>query len=101
MPPAPAVSRRCPGGLGTINVHSYASASCNGRLPLPLRSAGEGRMAQAWIAPSYFLCGGYQLASPSSSFLAAASGVIVPLITCALTFQISFSRLGVPRERIW
>ena len=49
----------------------------------------------------YFLCGPYQLARPSSAFLAASSGFIVPFSTWALTFQSSFSRFGVPRDRIW
>ena len=48
-----------------------------------------------------YLAGLYQLSRPSCSFLAAASGVSVPLITLADSTQVSFSRFGVPRDRIW
>src|SRR5215207_8045640 len=48
-----------------------------------------------------YFCGGYQEARPSWTFFAASSGFMVPLTTCALTFQRSFSRFGVPRPRIW
>lgn len=48
-----------------------------------------------------YFAGLYQLSRPSCSFLAAASGVSVPLITLADSTQVSFSRFGVPRDRIW
>ena len=47
------------------------------------------------------LGGLYHLSRPACSCLPAASGVIAPLITCAETFHNSFSRFGVPRDRIW
>ena len=54
----------------------------------------RGRVSIAYFA------GLYQLSSPSWSFLAAASGVSVPLMTLADSTQVSFSRFGVPRDRI-
>ena len=53
------------------------------------------------VRSSVYLAGLYQLSRPSCSFLAAASGVSVPLMTLADSIQVSFSRFGVPRDRIW
>ena len=41
----------------------------------------------------------YHLSRPSCSCFAAASGVSLAFTTCADTFQSSFSRFGVPRDR--
>ncbi|RKD66784.1 hypothetical protein BJ928_106312 [Rhizobium sp. WW_1] len=49
---------------------------------------------------SDYLPGLYQLSRPFWSFAPACSGVSVPLITFADSVQVSFSRFGVPRERI-
>ena len=43
----------------------------------------------------------YQLSRPFCRRSPPASGVSVPLITLAEAAQVSFSRLGVPRDRIW
>ena len=51
--------------------------------------------------PSAYCCGAYQLARPSCSSLPSSSGVLVPLMAAADAPQVSFSRLGVPRDRIW
>lgn len=48
-----------------------------------------------------YFAGLYQLSKPFWSFSAAAAGVSVPLITLADSTQVSFSRLGVPRDRTW
>ena len=47
------------------------------------------------------LAGLYQLSSPACRRAPASAGVSVPLMTLALAFQVSFSRFGVPRDRIW
>src|SRR5208282_802202 len=57
--------------------------------------------AERALTSVYFMSGLYHLSNPSCSCLPAASGVIAPLITCAETFHNSFSRFGVPRDRIW
>ena len=64
--------------------------------PLPAceERVGAGRV-------SHHFAGLYQLSRPFCSFSAATSGVSVPLITLADSTQVSFSRLGVPRARIW
>ena len=45
--------------------------------------------------------GVYQLSSPSWIAAAASSGVSMPASTFEACSQLSFSRFGVPRERIW
>ena len=62
--------------------------------------AGRPHARPVHCLSSYF-AGLYQLSRPSCSFLAAASGVSVPLMTLADSTQVSFSRFGVPRDRIW
>src|SRR5208283_4283735 len=63
------------------------------------------KAAERGLAPRrrsrHLAAGLYHLSRPSWICLAAASGVSVALMTCAETFQSSFSRLGVPRDRIW
>src|SRR6266705_3287654 len=49
----------------------------------------------------YFFFGWYQWSSPFWSRFVACSGVIFPFSTAALVCQSSFSRFGVPRDRIW
>lgn len=84
----PARSRVGPGGCAD-----------NRYLELFERRPGSGPAGIAFRC-SYF-AGLYQLSRPVCSFLAAASGVSVPLITLADSTQVSFSRFGVPRDRIW
>ena len=92
--------------VGVGDVQDGALGVHRGRVETDLDLADIAQHAQA-IAPagiagqSYDLPGVYQLARPSWSFLAATSGVSVPLMTLADSAQVSFSRFGVPRERIW
>src|SRR5690606_22894968 len=51
-------------------------------------------------ADGYFCCGSYHEARPFCSRSAAASGVSAPVMTLAEAVQVSFSRFGVPRDRI-
>ena len=48
-----------------------------------------------------YIAGLYHFFSPSWICAPAASGVSVPFSTRADTFHSSFSRFGVPRDRIW
>lgn len=53
------------------------------------------------IRRTAYFCGSYQLASPACSLAPSSSGVAVPLIAATDAPQVSFSRFGVPRDRIW
>lgn len=83
-----------PQGEGRTERRRRQSLSNTIRVPAGL-DARPARLAEDYFA------GLYQLSRPSCSFLAAASGVSVPLITLADSTQVSFSRFGVPRDRIW
>lgn len=61
------------------------------------RSLKQNSAAEAQV----YLPGLYQLSRPFWSFSPATSGVSVPLMTLADSVQVSFSRFGVPRDRIW
>ncbi len=64
------------------------------------RQADKGRDGKRPGGSAHF-AGLYQASRPFWSFLAATSGVSVPLMTLADSTQVSFSRFGVPRDRIW
>src|SRR5438093_1120270 len=70
----------------------------------PLASVGMAmlvmEMRQVGCSSAY-LAGWYQASRPDCRRFAAASGASVPLITDEPTTQDSFSRFGVPRDRIW
>ncbi len=50
---------------------------------------------------SLYCCGSYQDARPSCRRAAASVEASAPRITWVAAFQVSFSRFGVPRDRIW
>src|SRR5205809_1630291 len=76
-----------------------------GRLITAAPKASEDRSVTTTAIVSsgrgYFFFGWYQRSSPFWSRCVACSGVILPFMTAALTCQSSFSRFGVPRDRIW
>ncbi len=67
----------------------------------PLPASGERVWVRAMRPHPIYLAGLYQLSRPFCSFSPATSGVSVPLMTLADSTQVSFSRFGVPRDRIW
>jgi len=67
---------------------------------LPVDGGGWPGRERRHPLPDHHLAGLYQLARPSCSLLEAASGVSVPFSTLTEAFQVSFSRFGVPRDRI-
>ena len=74
-----------------------ADPGAGGRSGQPSRTQRQGRGAMPFRP---YCAGLYQLSSPFCSSAAAASGDSVPLMTLADFTQVSFSRFGVPRDRI-
>ena len=102
-PVRPSVVSGC-GAVDPLIAVPIATRAPSGTRTLPLskaRRAGRGDGRDERLQRPLTCAGLYHLSRPSCSCLPAASGVSAPLITCAETFQSSFSRFGVPRDRIW
>ena len=67
----------------------------------PERDDARSSKQNSAVETQAYLAGLYQLSRPFWSFSPATSGVSVPLMTLADSVQVSFSRFGVPRDRIW